>query len=379
MLIANQAWNLFNYRAGLIRALRSDGFAIIAVAPPDAAMERRLAELGCTFAALPLDAKSLSPLGEIRTFWTLWRLMRNHRPDAVLSWTIKANLWGTLAAGFNRIPAIPNVSGLGIAQDGPWLLRRVSSILYRLCLGKASTVFFQNGADCEALVGAGLVRPDQAKILPGSGVDTLHFRPATTVRPAGRTYLLLARLLAPKGIREFVEAARILTPEFPDLRFTVAGFLDVANSSAIGRAEVDEWVKEGVIDYHPPVEDVRPLLENAEAVVLPSYYREGLSRGLLEAAAMARPIITTNLPGCREAIEDGVTGFLCAPRDAASLAAAIRKLAQLNDQQWAAMGTAGRARIEAGFTEDVVVGKYRAALDAASVGISANRIPSASS
>lgn len=379
MLVANQAWNLVNYRTGLIRALRSDGFDIIAVAPPDPVMEARLADMGCRFAALPLDAKGLSPGGELRTCWALFRLMRRYRPAAVLSWTIKANLWGALSARLNRIPAIANVSGLGIAHDGPWLLQKLSAALYRVCLASAGTVFFQNSADRGELVDAGLVREDQAALLPGSGVDVKYFSPRAGERPSSRRYILIARLLAPKGVREFVAAARALKPELPDLTFCLAGFLDVANQSAISKAEVDQWVAEGVVEYHPAVDDVRPLLQNAEAVVLPSYYREGLSRGLLEAAAMARPIITTDLPGCREAVENGVTGFLCKARDTGSLADAIRKMALLSPTEWAAFGLAGRARIEAAFTEDVVIDRYRQALHAAGISISETQNRSASS
>ena len=182
------------------------------------------------------------------------------------------------------------------------------------------------------------------------------------MRPEPRRFLLSARLLGAKGVREYVAAARLLRPALPDVEFALLGFTDVAAADAITRAEVDGWVAEGAIVYHEPVEDVRPWLESAEAVVLPSYYREGLSRALLEAAAMGRPVVTTDHPGCREAIVDGETGFLCAPRDAFALAEAMRRVAAMDDAAWAAMAAAARRRAEAEFSEERIVAEYRAAL-----------------
>lgn len=371
-LVANQAWNLVNYRSGLIAALRANGFEVVAVAPPEPAMEARLREMGCRFEAIPLNAKGLSPLAELRTFLALWTLVRRHRPRALLGWTIKANLWGALAARLCGVPAILNVSGLGIAADRG-LLQRLAALLYRFCFARAATVFFQNEADMAALVKPGLVDPAQAHLLPGSGVDPQWFTPTLRDRPQARRYVLIARLLAPKGVREFVAAARAMRQTRPELRFVLVGFLDVANATAITRAEVDGWVEEGAIEYLEPVADVRPILDLAEAVVLPSYYREGLSRALLEAAAMARPVITTDLPGCREAVVNGVTGYLCQPRDVASLVAAIERLAALSEDEWRAMGDAARARIEAEFAESIVVARYLEALDRAGVTSTRNR------
>jgi glycosyltransferase involved in cell wall biosynthesis len=247
-LVANQAWNLVNYRSGLIAALRGQGYDVVAVAPPDSAMEAKLQAMGCRFEGIPLNAKGLSPFAELRTFLALWALLRRHRPRALLSWTIKANLWGALAARLTGVPAILNVSGLGIAADRG-LLQRLAAVLYRVCLARAATVFFQNEADRAALVGPGLVSAEQARLLPGSGVDPQWFAPMIRERPDSRRYVLIARLLAPKGVREFVAAAREVRRIRQDLRFVLVGFLDVANATAITRAEVERWVSEGTIEY----------------------------------------------------------------------------------------------------------------------------------
>lgn len=333
------------------------------MAPREPRNEERLAAMGCRFVAVELAAKSMSPLGEARTFAQLRTIVRREKPAALLTWTIKANLWGGLAGRMTGIPVVPNISGLGVAHDGSPVLARIADVLYRASLSQARTVFFQNPTDRDTLVGRGAIRANQARVLTGSGVDLAHFAPTRPlVRPIPRRFLLSARLLGAKGVREYVAAARLLKPALPDVEFALLGFTDVAAADAITRAEVDGWVAEGAIVYHEPVEDVRPWLASAEAVVLPSYYREGLSRALLEAAAMGRPVVTTDHPGCREAIVDGETGFLCAPRDAFALAEAMRRVAAMDDAAWAAMAAAARRRAEAEFSEERIVTEYRAAL-----------------
>lgn len=377
LLVANQAWNLVNYREGLIRALQDHGFKIMACAPADAASEARLREWGARFTPIPLAAKSLSPIGEARTLMSLARIVHRERPAAVLSWTIKANLWAGLAAGLSRVPAFPNISGLGYTHERGGVLRSLSYVLYRLCLASAPTVFFQNQDDLDTLVSSRAIDRERACLLPGSGVDLDRFRPPSTGRPEVRRYLLSARLLASKGVREFVAAARAIRTRRIDLRFTLLGFADAAAKDVITREELEQWDREGVIEYIPAVADVRPYLAASEAVVLPSYYREGLSRALLEAAAMGRPIITTDRPGCRETIEPGVTGELCRPRDVTSLAEAIERVAARSADEWMNMSLAARRRAERLFSERRVVGSYLDALENA--GVTSNRTRSASS
>lgn len=363
---ANIAWNLVNFRAGVIRALVDAGFDVVAAAPSDPVAEAQLRALGCAFAAVPVDAKGLSPRRDLATTLAYVRLLRRQRPVAFLGWTIKPNIYGALAARLSGVPAILNVSGLGTAFIRQNLLTRIVKLLYRLAFARATVVFFQNDEDFGTFVAARLVAPSQARRLPGSGVDVAHFRPGSDARPVPGHFLMIARLLGDKGVREYVAAARIVRTAHPHTRFTLLGFLDVANRTAISRAEVDGWVSEGVIDYQPPLADVRPAIAAADIVVLPSY-REGMSRVLLEAAAMARPIVTTDVPGCRDIVTDGVNGFLCAPRDADALAAAMMRAATLDDAAWHGMGGAGRRRVTDEFSEERVIALYLAALADAGV------------
>jgi glycosyltransferase involved in cell wall biosynthesis len=362
IVCANQAWNLVNFRKGLITALIGKGFDVLAVAPPDAEMERRLAEIGCRFAAAPIDSAGLSPLRDMATFRAFRAIIARERPVAWLSWTIKPNVYGSLAAGLAGVPAFPNVSGLGTAFIRRNLLTHIVRQLYRFGFRKAPVVFFQNTDDRDLFVEQGMVRPAQAGLLPGSGVDPQHWSPPVGGRPQPRRFLMIARVVADKGVREYAEAARLLRPKWPDARFQLMGPLDVANRTAIPRAEVEGWQSEGLIEYLPSSDDVRPAIAEADFIVLPSY-REGLSRVLLEAAAMGRPIVTSDVTGCRDVVRDGENGFLCAARDAASLAGALDRAAQCTLADWQRMAAAGRDRVVAEFSQARVTAIYCEALE----------------
>lgn len=365
LLSANQAWNLYNFRRPLIEALLAAGNEVVVAAPPGDGYDARLVALGCTFHPVAIDAKGLSPLRDIGLTLRYRALMRDVRPDAYLAWTIKPNVYGALAARLCGVPAFPNVSGLGTAFIRRNLLTRIVSALYRAGFARAQRVFFQNESDAGLFVDHGLVRAGQVWLLPGSGVDLDWFAPHSGERRRGR-FLMIARLIADKGVREFVAAARQLKAEDPRRSFAIAGPVDVANRTAIPRDEVAQWRTEGVVEILGPLDDVRPQIADADCVVLPSY-REGTSRVLLEGAAMARPLVATDVPGCREVIDDGVNGFLCAPADAASLAIAMRHVAELDDEAWAAMGAASRVKAEGQFASVKVVDNYVAAMVSAGV------------
>ncbi|MFM6933010.1 MAG: glycosyltransferase family 4 protein [Novosphingobium sp.] len=366
IVCANQAWNLVNFRKGLIAALVSRGFDVLAVAPADAEMERRLADLGCRFAAAPIDSAGLSPLRDLATFLAFRRIIMRERPAAWLSWTIKPNVYGSLAARLAGVPALPNVSGLGTAFIRQGLLTEIVKRLYSAGFARAHRVFFQNTDDRDLFVSLGMIRARQAALLPGSGIDAGHWAPDSDDRPGPNRFLMIARVVADKGVREYAEAAKVVRARFPETRFALMGPLDVANRTAISRDEVECWQAEGAIEYMPPSDDVRAAVNKADWVVLPSY-REGLSRVLLEAAAMARPIVTTDVPGCRDVVADGVNGFLCEARDAGSLAEALVRAAQCDDAQWRAMGQAGRARVQSEFSQERVTGLYLEALKSAGI------------
>jgi glycosyltransferase involved in cell wall biosynthesis len=361
VVCANQAWNLVNFRAGLIQALVSEGFRVLAAAPPDPAMEARLAEMGCGFEPVAIDAKGLAPHRDLATLVAFSRLIRRYRPAAWLSWTIKPNVYGSLAAGWHGVAALPNVSGLGTAFIRRNLLTALAVRLYRTGFRRAPTVFFQNADDRAEFLTGGMVSETQARLLPGSGIDPLAWTPPPGGRPTPRTFLMLARAVADKGLREYAAAARVVRARWPDARFKLMGAADVPNRTAVPWNEIAGWIAEGIIEYAPPVGDVRAAIAAADFVVLPSY-REGLSRVLLEAAAMGRPIVATDVPGCRDIVRDGENGYLCAPRDAGALAAALDRAAATGDEQWHAMAAAGRRRVVSEFSQERVSRLYLSAL-----------------
>jgi glycosyltransferase involved in cell wall biosynthesis len=356
VLSANGDWNIANFRAGLIRGLQDGGYNPVVIAPHDPATDSRMRELGVERIPISIERSGLNPWADLRLLHQYRKLLQKLRPAAYLGYTIKPNIYGSRAAGSLGIPAIPNVSGLGTAfmRDGP--LQQVVMRLYRLGFRRAPVVFFQNSEDRDLFVVRRLVREGQARLLPGSGVDLDRFAPAPQ-HNGPPTFLLVGRLLRDKGVYEFVEAARSLRGMVPSARFQLLGPIDEGNRSAISSDQVDGWVAEGLVEYLGTTDDVRPFIAQATAVVLPSY-REGLPRSLLEAAAMERPLLATDAPGCREVVEDGVNGYDCAVRDVQSLASAMQRLAGASPEQRLALGRAGRRKVEERFSEKFVVQAY---------------------
>jgi glycosyltransferase involved in cell wall biosynthesis len=341
---------------GLIRALKDAGYEPVVIAPQDPAAEARMNALDVERIALRMDRSGANPWADLRLLARYRTLLRQLRPVAYLGYTIKPNIYGSLAAASLGIPALPNVSGLGTAFIRGGALQGVVTALYRVGFARAPVVFFQNDEDRQLFVARRIVRGDQARVLPGSGVDLERFAPASPP-PHPLTFLLIARLLRDKGVVEFADAARSLRAELPNARFQLLGPIDEGNRTAISRAELDSWVRDGVIENLGTTDDVRPSIAAASAVVLPSY-REGLPRSLLEAGAMARPLIATDVPGCRDVVEEGVNGYLCRACDARSLAQAMRRFADLPPAERLAMGDAGRRKVQERFSEEFVVRAY---------------------
>lgn len=361
-LIANTAWYLQNFRRTLIRRLKEEGYSVLTIAPPDEYVPE-LRALGAEFHGVPMDSKGANPLTDFRLAVTLRRLFQTKRPACVLTFTVKPNVFGTFAATSLGIPVVSNVSGLGTAFiRNNWITVVVKS-LYRAALRRATTAFFQNPDDLQLFLQLRLVEHAKARLLPGSGVNVDRFAPASSRHEARSAFrfLLLGRLLWDKGIGEYVEAARLVRARHPNTQFILMGFTETENRTAIPKKTIQEWVDEGLIAFHPPELDVRPVLATADCVVLPSY-REGTPRSLLEASSMAIPIITADVPGCRQVIEDGVTGYLTKVRDAADLADKMERILLLPEGERAAMGQRGREKMVREYDERIVIDAYLQAI-----------------
>jgi len=362
LLSSNSFQNVVNFRGGLVEALVTAGYPV-RIAAPDVEPDW-LQAVGAEAIEISVDRSGLNPLVDAALWLNYVRLMQRERPGCFLGYTAKPNIYGSLAAQMQGVPSIPNVSGLGTAFMSEGLLSRFVAMLYRLAFRRSPIVFFQNPDDRDLFVARKIVRADQARLLPGSGVDLRHFVPieTETANNSGELrFLFVGRLLGDKGVREFAEASRLLKRDQPAWRFQLLGSIDEGNRSGIRQDEVRQWIADGYIELLGHVDDVRPHIAAATAVVLPSY-REGLSHSLLEAAAMARPLVATNVPGNRQIVEHGVNGLLCEVRDSQSLADAMRRLGMMRGEERAAMGSAGRALVERDYGEEHVIHAYLDAL-----------------
>lgn len=360
-LCANTSWYLANFRSRLIDALIADGWRVTAWAPPDAYVDRLVAR-GARPLPMRLDNASTHPLHELATLAAFARTLRAERPDVLLTWTPKVTLYVSLAARALRVPVIANVSGLGRAFGSGGWIEAVSRVLYRTSMGWPSTVFFQNDADRDVFVGAGWVDASRSLRLPGSGVDVDRFAPRPRAPGRPFRFLMASRLLWAKGVGEYVEAARAVRAVRPDVEFALAGFAEDGQAAAVPRERIEAWAAEGLIRFLGRVDDMVAAYADSDCVVLPSYYREGVPRSLLEAAGMGLPVITTDSIGCADAVEPGVTGWRVPPRDPVALADAMRALLDADAATRARIGEAARARVLERFDERIVIDAYRAAL-----------------
>ena len=360
IVTANSSWNIVNFREGIVLELISNGFEVVIVSPRDEFVPRLL-DLGCYYININIDKKGVNPINDLYLLFQYLKIFYKERPDIVLSYTAKPNIYSSIAAGIYEIPVINNISGLGTAFIRGGLLGTIVSFLYRVSLRKSKCVFFQNNDDKILFLNKSLATENQVDILPGSGVNLKYFQPSnsdvTNKNQDEFVFLLIARLIWDKGIQEYVDAARLIKKDNSNIRFQILGFLDVDNQTAVLRSDVDSWVEEGIIEYLNATDDVRPFIEKSDCVVLPSY-REGTPKTLLEAGAMGKPIITTNVEGCKDVVDDGVNGYLCKVRDYNDLAKKMNNLLALDSKDFERMGLQSRKKMELEFDEKIVIAKY---------------------
>lgn len=366
VLFANTDWYLWNFRRSLAVAMRTAGYDVLLLSPPGE-YGARFAALGLRWLPLAMDRRSLNPLRELAVLWRLVRLFRRERPALVHGFTVKCAVYGALAARVAHVPArVHAVAGMGYVFSSndlkARLLRAPVRALLRLALGgKSARLILQNPDDVALFARAGLADEKKIRLIRGSGVDCARFQPHVGSTGNGLRVLLAARLLWDKGIAEYVAAARALHARYPQVRFLLAGSPDPGNPAAVPQADVDGWVREGVVEWLGHVDDMAALFATVDMVVLPSY-REGLPKSLIEAAACALPLVTCDAPGCREVVTDGVDGLLVPPRDAAALTDAIAALIEAPDLR-VRLGQAARAKALAEFDERIVIertlGVYR--------------------
>jgi len=360
IIVNNTTWNVKNFRKGLVLSLVDRGHKVIVVTPKDKYVGEVL-DFGCEHFNINLDNKGVNPVNDLYLLFQYLRIFYRERPNVILAYTAKPNIYGSIAASFYSIPIVNNISGLGTAFIRGELLGKIVSLLYKFSLRKSECVFFQNNDDKDLFLKKNLVTKNQVDILPGSGVNLEYYQPSN-LNIVNRNqdefvFLLIARLIWDKGIQEYVDAARLIKKSNLKVRFQILGFLDVDNQTAVLKSDIDIWVQEDVIEYLGSADDVRDYIHKSDCIVLPSY-REGTPKTLLEAAAMGKPIITTNVEGCREVVDDGINGYLCNVRDADDLAKKMKIILSMDYKDVVKMGLEGRKKMEIKFDEKIVIDKY---------------------
>ena len=359
-LIANSIWNIVNYRVNLIRSLENAGYDVVVFAPKD----KDLRHLNTAFFHIPVNAKSMNPLVDILLVVRLIILLHKTKPDVVLNFTIKSVIYGTISAKMLGIPCVNNITGLGTLFLRGVASRMFGFMLYNIVMRISNIAFFQNPDDFRLFNRLGLLRMVGVDILPGSGVDLEKFTPVEETKKSNAdvVFLFVGRLLLEKGIAEYIDAARIVREIYRQARFQVIGAFDARGDEIALRSKITLAIQDETILYSGTVEDVRPHIAKADCVVLPSYYREGTPRSLLEAAAMEKPIITTDMPGCREVVERGKNGYLCRIKDPEDLARKMIQFIGLPASERSRMGRYGRRKMERQFDESIVIGRYLSAI-----------------
>lgn len=355
-IVLNTSWNIYNFRMNLVKSLQAEGHDVHTIAPIDE-YTPFLTASGCTHHALKMDSRGANPVKDLALIFELYTIYKKVKPDVILHYTIKPNVYGSLAASFLKIPVVNNVCGLGTVFLKNDLLSSIAMFLYRVSFKFPKKVFFQNPDDLKLFLDKKLVPTHTVDLLPGSGIDLEKFKPVSFQRNQQFTFLLISRLITDKGILEYIGAVKKLRAEGLDARFQVLGAIDTEHKRGIQRPVIQEWINSGIIEYLGTTRDVRQFIEQADCVVLPSY-REGTPRTLLEAASSAKPIVTTNVPGCSQVVENNFNGFLCNLKDVDDLANKMRSMAGCDDITLKTMGLNGRRKMEAEFNESIVIDKY---------------------
>ncbi|CAM6540851.1 glycosyltransferase family 4 protein [Enterobacter hormaechei] len=363
-LVANTLWSVYNFRRGLINSFIGNGHKVTIIAPIDD-YAKRLEELGCSVVNIHIASQGMNPFTDLVLILKLKKIYSQINPDFIFHYTIKPNIYGSIAAWLSNKKSIAVTTGLGFVFNKSSFLTKVISQLYSFSFNFPKEVWFLNEDDKAVFISKKIIKEYKSFVLDGEGVDTQYFYPVDSTKHSDDsvTFLLVARMLWDKGVGIYVEAARKLKVQFPNAKFQLLGACDVENPSAIPKDVIDSWNKEGVIEYLGVTSDVRQIVSQADCVVLPSYYREGIPRTLMEAASMGKPLVTTDNVGCRNVVIEGVTGYLCQVKNVDSLVDAMRNLIQLSPEARNEMGTKGREFMLRRFDEKIIISDYYKAIE----------------
>lgn len=356
-IVINTAWNIYNFRSGIIQHFRKEGHDVVAIAPRDEYVER-LEAMGCRFRELPMSGSGVNPFSDLLLLWRLSGILKNEKIDVLLTYTIKPNVYGSIAGRLLNTPVICNVSGLGTTFVWNNLVSKIAIFLYNISVRKASHVFFQNPEDMELFLSKVPVTGEKVGLLKGSGINLESFSATPKPPSEAPVFLMIGRLMVEKGAYEYAEAARLIKQEYPATRFWMLGKWDQQDKRSVKEEDLNQWQERGIIEYKGTTDDVKSMILEADVVVLPSY-REGAPRTLIEAGAMSRPLIATDVPGCRHVVSDGFNGYLCEVKSGKELARAIARYLDLNNQEKLQLAKNSRTYMESNYDEKKVINAYQ--------------------
>ena len=354
-LIGNNSSGLYDFRHELIVELVKRNCVVTALTPFDMKVSDLMA-LGIHVVETPMNRRGIDPAEDLKLLHLYRRLLGTLRPDLAIGYTIKPNIYAAFVCRLLKIPYAANVTGLGSAFQNEGLLKKLVTAMYKVSLKKAKVVFFENCEDMQVFINSRIVKAGKACVLNGAGVDLEHFHPEDYPAGENTRFLFIGRIMKEKGVDELFDAMKRLTVEGVDCSLDILGGFDEDYSGKIREYESEGWLK-----YWGYQEDVRPFIAASHCFVLPSWH-EGMANTNLECAASGRPVITSRIHGCMEAVEDGLTGFLCERKDSGSLYAAMKRFCALSMEERRAMGLAGRKRMEAVFDKKQVVNETIARL-----------------
>lgn len=348
LILANNDVGLYKFRKELIQELLHRGSEVY-ISLPNGNLVRPLEQMGCKFIDTPIDRRGINPAKDFKLLINYKKLMKSVEPDMVITYTIKPNIYGGIVARQAKIPYAVNITGLGTAFEKKGFLRAIVVKLYKYSLGKAKVVFFENAGDREIMISEGTVAKEKTIVLNGAGVNLDDYPYAEYPRNDIFHFLFIGRVMKEKGIDELFDAMRRLKSDGVKCFLDVVGPFEEDYKDKLEQYEKDGWLK-----YHGYQSDVKPFIEKCHCFVLPSYH-EGMANTNLECASSGRPVITSNIPGCKEAVIDGVSGLLCEPKNADSLYQVMKRMTEISMEEQIQMGLAGRKHMEDVFDKKKVV------------------------
>ncbi len=356
-IIYNATHHVLLFKSELIKAIKKNGYKVVVLASKDN-YTKKLLDIVDEYHEIKLDSSGINPVKDLYLIHQIYRILKKVKPATLLNFTIKPVIYGTFAAQLlGNIAVINTITGLGTAFISKGLTNKIAKFLYKFTFKYSYLVFFQNPDDKQLFKELNIISKDNTKLVSGSGVDLLKFYPSNNKKTDKIKILFIGRIIADKGIYELIEAAEIIKKEYSNVTFILMGMLGVKNRTSISKSEVDNWVNNGVIEFIPFKEDIRSFLSDSHLVVLPSY-REGTPKTLIEAASMAKPLIATDVPGCREVVIHEVNGFLCEVKNSGSLAEAIKRFIKLDYSDKIQMGLKSRELAERKFDIKKVNNSY---------------------